>query len=87
MSVVTGHCGFSLTLESLLVLGQVSRWHLRLAQPYIGRVVHSICDKMIVDDDVGIQIRCAKALALVCSSILQEMDKDEGGESVSLQNL
>lgn len=66
-------------LESLLVIGEVTRSNLQLSQPYLNDIVHSICRKLVADGDPGIQIRCAKALSLVCSSILQEMDKEDGG--------
>ena len=65
-------------LESLLLIGEVTRSNIQLSQPYLHQIVHSICRKLLTDRDSGIQIRSAKALALVCSSILQEMDKEEG---------
>lgn len=82
MNLVQAQSGFPLTLESLLVLGEVSRSNIQLAQYHVEAIVHVICHKMQNDSDTGIQIRCAKVLALVCSSILQEMDKDETGEDL-----
>ena len=71
--------GFPLTLESLLVIGEVTRSNLQLSQPYLSAIVHSITQKLLNDQDSGVQIRCAKALSLVCSSILQEMEKLDQG--------
>jgi len=78
LALIDRQVGFPQTLESLLVIGEVTRSNIELSQPYIEHIVHSICEKLLTNDP-GIQIRCAKALALVCSGILQEMDKDESG--------
>ena len=79
LSVIEEQSGFPLTLESLLVVGEVTRCNIKLAQPYIDKIVRFICLKLVHDSDPGIQIRCAKALGLACSSILQEMEKEENG--------
>ena len=68
-----------MTLESLLVIGEVARSNIRVAQPYFHHIVRSVCRKLLTDQDLGIQIRCAKALALVGASILQEMEKEDNG--------
>ena len=80
LSLIQVHSGFPLTLESLLVLGEVSRTNIQLAQPYLEAIIRGICQKLQSDNDPGIQIRGAKALALVCCSILQEMEKEDGGK-------
>lgn len=77
LSQIEAPCGFPLTLESLLVIGEVTRCNIELAQLYMEKIVKCICLRLLQDTDPGIQIRCAKALSLVCSSILQEMEKEE----------
>lgn len=68
-----------MTLESLLVIGEVTRSNIRVAQPYFQHIVRSVCLKLLTDQDFGIQIRCAKVLGLIGASILQEMDKEDSG--------
>lgn len=80
LTLIDGQSGFPLTLESLLVIGEVTRSNIRVAQPYFQHIVRSICHKLLTDQDSGIQIRCAKALALVGASILQEMEKEDSGK-------
>lgn len=82
MALIDGQSGFPLTLESLLVIGEVSRSNIRVAQPYFQHTVHSVCRKLLTDQDSGIQIRCVKSLALIGASILQEMDKEDPGKTV-----
>ena len=78
--LIESQSGFPLTLESLLVLGEVTRCNIQLSRPYIRQIVHAISNRLQDPSDVGIQIRCAKALALVCCSILQEMDKEDSSK-------
>ena len=79
LGLIDGHSGFPLTLESLLVIGEVARSNIHIAQPYLEQITHLVCRKLLSDQDSGIQIRCAKVLCLVGASILQEMDKDDRG--------
>ncbi|KAI9561255.1 hypothetical protein GHT06_012211 [Daphnia sinensis] len=83
LTLIDGQAGFPLTLESLLVIGEVARSNIRVAQPYFQHIVRSICHKLLTDQDSGIQIRCAKALALVGASILQEMEKEDSDQFIS----
>ncbi|KAK4004717.1 hypothetical protein OUZ56_006443 [Daphnia magna] len=83
LTLIDGQSGFPLTLESLLVIGEVTRSNIRVAQPYFQHIVRSICHKLLTDQDSGIQIRCAKALALVGASILQEMEKEDSDQFIS----
>lgn len=79
---MSGSSGFPLTLECLLVIGEVSRSNISLAQPYISDIIGAICKKIRECNDVGVEIRAIKSLTLVCSSILQEMEKVEDGKSL-----
>lgn len=83
LSQIEAPCGFPLTLESLLVIGEVTRCNIELAQLYMEKIVKCICLRLLQDTDPGIQIRCAKALSLVCSSILQEMEKEECQQAIT----
>jgi hypothetical protein len=83
LALIDGQSGFPLTLESLLVIGEVARSNIRVAQPYFQHIVQSVCRKLLADQDSGIQIRCAKALALVGASILQEMEKEDTSKDIS----
>uniref|UniRef100_A0A0P6FSH6 HEAT repeat-containing protein 6 n=1 Tax=Daphnia magna TaxID=35525 RepID=A0A0P6FSH6_9CRUS len=83
LTLIDGQSGFPLTLESLLVIGEVTRSNIRVAQPYFQHIVRSICHKLLTDQDSGIQIRCGKALALVGASILQEMEKEDSDQFIS----
>ncbi|EFX85475.1 hypothetical protein DAPPUDRAFT_314210 [Daphnia pulex] len=83
LALIDGQSGFPLTLESLLVIGEVARSNIRVAQPYFQHIVQSVCRKLLADQDSGIQIRCAKALALVGASILQEMEKEDTNQFIS----
>merc|ERR1740128_505181 len=83
LSLIETPCVFPLTLESLLVIGEVTRCNIKLAQPYMDEIVKCICLKILQDHDPGIKIRCAKVLSLVCSSILQEMEKEECEQTIT----
>ena len=82
LALIDGQSGFPLTLECLLVIGEVARSNIRVAQSYLQNIVQSVCRKLLTDQDSGIQIRCAKALALVGASILQEMEKEDNGKDI-----